>query len=86
MKALYHNGDVVLVLSCTQLNLTLYELSQMEERALYNIGTHESLAKAHKDKEQKKIHRNAARRAVTRHKRLKKLIGDINDAYKEALR
>ena len=73
MRIVYHNGEYVTFLSPNELGLLRFEMAEAEERAMSKIITHKSLTRAHKDKDKKRLHRNAKKRAETHHKRVKKL-------------
>lgn len=84
MRALYHKGDMILVLSCDQINTLRYEMHEVVTRANDAIINHTSLAKAYKDPKLKRLHRNAKARAITRHKQLKQLAEELEAVVKEA--
>ena len=84
MRMMYHKGDMILALSCNQLGTLRYEMAGAVDRARESIITHKSLSKAYKDPEQRRLHKNAWKRAITRHKQLKQLQGELEAATKAA--
>jgi len=79
MRIVYHNGEYVTFLSPDELGLLRNEMGGAVERAESTINNHRSLSKAHKDPVQIRLHRNAKKRAITHHKRVKKLSDDLEE-------
>ncbi len=86
MRAMYHRGDIILAIKCDEINTLRYEMGEAVQRAAQTAINHKSLSKAYKDPKQKRLHKNAHARAVTRHKQLKKLSEDLEEAVKGAFK
>lgn len=86
MRAMYHKGDIIIALSTKQANDIVYEIAEAASKAEQAVINHKSLAKAWEKPDIKRLHKNAAARAETRHKALKKLAEDLDSAIKASFK
>jgi hypothetical protein len=86
MRAMYHKGEIIMVVSAKQASTLVYEMTEAVSRAEQTIINHKSLARAYKEADKKLSHKKAAARAETRHKELKKLAEDLEAAIKASFK